>query len=115
MAKWIVLAGDNCADAERMAEFREWWANIHLSDFAETRGTIKATLYELDPQSKPKVPEEMAKFIAVIEIEANTAEDINKALSDNLGPKKALGFSELKVPASSAPLGVYRQITSLSK
>jgi len=115
MAEWIVFAGDRCGDVTRVDEFREWWDKIHLPDFAETRGTCKATLYELDPQSLPEVPEEMARFVAVIEIEADNAEEINKALKDNLGPKKEKGFHELKRPSLSAKLGVYKKISSISK
>lgn len=117
MAKWILLVGDNCADAAREAEFREWWEKIHLPDFSETRGTTRGTLYELvPPVPETEHPEEMAKFVAVVEVEADTADDVQKALRDNMGPKKAeKGFSELKVPTRPAPLGVYRQISSLSK
>jgi len=118
MAKWILLVGDNCADAAREDEFREWWEKIHLPDFSETRGTTRGTLYELvPPVPEQEHPEEMAKFVAVVEVEADTADEIQKALRDSMGPKhdKEKGFSELKVPTLPAPLGVYRQISSLSK
>jgi len=117
MAKWIILVGDNCADAAREDEFREWWEKIHLPDFSETRGTTRGTLYELvHPVPGTEHPEDMAKFVAVGEVEADTADEVHKALRDNIGKKHGeKGFGELKVPTSPAPLGIYRQISSLSK
>jgi len=108
MAKWLLIAKTNCADAAREAEFNEWYDKIHLPDVLETPGFIKATRYE---DTKPVEGE--AKFIATYEIEADDIDEAMETLEDNIDKKRAKGrMSELLELVS---LCTYRQVSSLSK
>ncbi len=108
MAKWLLVAETNCADAARETEFNEWYDKTHIPDVLETPGFIRATRYE---NTEPLEGE--AKFLATYEIETDDIDRFIKAHTDNMTRKREEGrFSELLVLVSRC---FYRLQYSISR
>ncbi len=108
MAKLLLVAETNCADAAREAEFNEWYDKVHLPDIFKTPGFISIIRYESIEPSEGK-----AKFLSLYEIETDDIDGMMKTHADNMARAKAEGrYSELCVLVSRS---VYRKIGSFPK
>jgi len=110
--KWIYIVHGICSDPSKEKEFNDWYNNIHLPDITETSDFTGATRYELATVLQyPKGKEEVAKFLAIYDIESN---DIEETMTEmhRVGKKLvAQGrFSPLFKDGGGA---VYRQITEV--
>ncbi len=105
MQRWLIAVQTNCTDPSREKEFNDWYNNIHVPDVLEIPGIVRMTRYENAIPS-----EEQAKYLALLEVEADDIWKVTAALQENSSKAEAEGrMSELLKIASGA---VYRQIAA---
>ena len=108
MAKWVFVVSTNSKDAEREAEFNEWYDNIHLPDVLETEGFLSARRFEIQQPKEGK-----GKFLAFYEIESDDPSVNMKSLKESMVGIKAAGrMSELLEVVDTT---MYRQISELGQ
>lgn len=87
MEQWLLLVESNCKDVSRLAEFDNWYDNIHIPDILKgSPGFKSATRYVI---YKPEPGR--GKYFAVYEIETNDLEATIRAHSKNVETCYAAG------------------------
>ena len=105
MGKWLIAVQTNCTDPSKEKEFNDWYNEVHVPDVLQVPGIVKMTRYE------NVVPGEGdAKYLALLEVEADEGLDVALALREHSDKARAEGrMSDLLEIATGA---VYRQLFS---
>lgn len=104
VATLVVIS--NCADAERLAEFNEWYDSVHLSHMLSVPGVVSARRYQCVHQTRGR-----SQYMAVYDVDTADYEKLDHDLKAMLARQKAEGLRpepELNDPIVSnfyVPLG----------
>jgi hypothetical protein len=78
MDRWLIAVQTNCTDPSREKEFNDWYDNTHVPEVLEVPGIVRMTRYE-----NVTPGEQSAKFLALLEVEADDVWDVTTALAEN--------------------------------
>lgn len=107
MAKWVLFAYTDCAEAAREREFNEWYDKVHVPDILQMSGFISATRYV---NINPKVTSD--KFLAIYEVESDDMDKTVEALKERGAQLEKQGrVTDLLIVG---PIVVYRQLSSMT-
>ena len=105
MERWLIVVETNCTDPSREKEFNDWYDDIHVPDLLKVPGVVRVTRYE-----NVTPGEVQARFLNLVEVEADDIWTVTTALQENSSKAEAEGrMTELLKISSGA---VYRQIAA---
>ncbi len=82
VATLVVIS--NCADAERLAEFNEWYDSVHLSHMLSVPGVVSARRYQCVQQTRGR-----SQYMAVYDVDTADYEKLDHDLKAMLARQKA--------------------------
>lgn len=82
VATLVVIS--NCADAERLAEFNEWYDSVHLSHMLSVPGVVSARRYQCVHQTRGR-----SQYMAVYDVDTADYETLDHDLKAMLARQKA--------------------------
>ena len=78
MDRWLIAVQTNCTDPSREEEFNDWYDRTHVPEVLQVPGIVRMTRYE-----NVTPGEQQAKFLALLEVEAEDIWEVTTALSEN--------------------------------
>lgn len=82
VATLVVIS--NCADAERLAEFNDWYDSVHLSHMLSVPGVVSARRYQCVHQTRGR-----SQYMAVYDVDTADYETLDHDLKAMLARQKA--------------------------
>ena len=87
MESWLLVVEANCTDESRVAEFDDWYDNIHIPDILSGSPGCKSATRYVRKYPAPGKP----KYLAVYEFETDDIEKTLEAHAKNVETKYAAG------------------------
>jgi len=78
MDRWLIAVQTNCTDPSREQEFQHWYDHTHIPDVLTVPGLVRVTRYE-----NVTPGEQSARFLTLLEVEADDIWPVTAALQQN--------------------------------
>lgn len=108
MPRSLMLAFSSPVSDATEADYNRWYDTKHLHDVLGIKGVVSATRYKLDNgiETLPGVEGPKQKYVAIYELEAETAEELHAFGHNLLQAALASGDTGIDPSLDTADLGV---------